>query len=96
MQSAGVGVQSVGVGVQSVDVGVQSAGVEVQNSANVAVLNNAFTQNQVIMVGPKEKLPKFDGDGTADPIRHCKTYETIWTANGVIDTDDGSNNFQQL
>ena len=30
----------------------------------------------------------FDGDGTTDPIRHCKTCETIWTANGVIDIDE--------
>ena len=39
------------------------------------------------MTGPKEKLPKFNGDGTADPIKHCKTCETIWTANGVTDMD---------
>ena len=76
-----MGVQSVGVGVQSTSVGVQSStGVEVQNSAR--------TQNQVIMAGPKEKLPKFDGDGMVDPIKHCKTCETIWTVNGVTNTDE--------
>ena len=40
------------------------------------------------MAGLKEKLPKFDGDGMADPIRHCKTRKTIWTANGVTDRDE--------
>ena len=40
------------------------------------------------MVGPKEKLPKFNGDGPTNPIRHCKTCETIWMANGVTDVDD--------
>ena len=40
------------------------------------------------MAGPKEKLPKFHGDGTADPVRHCKTCVTIWTANGVTDEDE--------
>jgi hypothetical protein len=52
------------------------------------VSNNAHTQNQVIMVGPKEKLPKFYGDGTTDPIRHNKTCETIWRANGITDTNE--------
>ena len=40
------------------------------------------------MAGPKEKLLKFNGDGMTDPVRHCKTCETIWTVNGVTDTDD--------
>lgn len=40
------------------------------------------------IVGPKENLPKFHGDGSADPIKHCKTCETIWTANGVTNEDD--------
>ena len=40
------------------------------------------------MAGPKEKLPKFDGDEAVDPIRHCKTWETIWRANGVTDTNE--------
>lgn len=40
------------------------------------------------MARPKEKLSKFDGDGTADPIRHYKTCKTIWTANGIIDTNE--------
>ena len=42
----------------------------------------------VEMAGPKEKLPKFDGDEGADPIRHCKTCETIWRANGITDTNE--------
>lgn len=67
--------------------GVQSTGVGVQ-TANVAGLNNACTQNLVVMVGPKEKLPKFDGDGMVDPIRHCKTCETIWRANGITNTNE--------
>ena len=65
-----------------------NTGVVVPNSAGVAALNNARTQHQVIMAGPKEKLPKFDGDGTANLIRHCKTCETIWMANGIADTDE--------
>lgn len=40
------------------------------------------------MAEPKEKLSKFDGDETADPIRHCKTCETIWMANGITDIDE--------
>ena len=40
------------------------------------------------MAVPKEKLPKFDEDGMNDPIHHCKTCETIWTAHGVTDQDD--------
>ena len=40
------------------------------------------------MAGPKEKLPKFDGDEAADLIRHCKTCEMIWRANGVTDTNE--------
>ena len=68
-----------------------SAGVAnnagVQNSAGVQ--NNAGTQQHtVIMAGPKEKLPKFDGDEAVDPIRHCKTCKTIWRANGVTDTNE--------
>ena len=45
------------------------------------------------MAGPKEKLPKFDGDGTVDPIRHCKTCETIWRANGITDADEWMRQF---
>ena len=67
-----------------------------QNNAgvlnNVGVQNNIGTQQipqtPIIMAGPKEKLPKFDGDGMADLIRHCKTCKTIWTANGVTDKDE--------
>ena len=40
------------------------------------------------MEGPKEILPKFNGNGTIDTIGHCKTCDTIWTANGVTDQDD--------
>ena len=40
------------------------------------------------MAGPKEKLPKFDGDGTTDPIQHCKTCETIWRANGITNANE--------
>lgn len=40
------------------------------------------------MSGPKEKFPKFDGDEAADPIRHCKTCETIWRANGITDPNE--------
>ena len=71
--------------------GVANAGVEnsagVQNSARVQ--NNAGTQQHtVIMAGPKEKLPKFDGDEAFDPIRHCKTCEMLWRANGVMDMNE--------
>ena len=70
--STDVGVpNSIGVAVSN------SAGVVVLSSAGVAVPSSAHTQNQVIMVGPKEKLPKFNGDETANPIRHYKTCETI-------------------
>lgn len=64
--------------------GIQN-NARVQNSAGMQVPLN---QRKVTMAGPKEKLPKFNGDGTADPIRHCKTCETTWTANGVTDEDD--------
>lgn len=82
MQSVGVGVQSVGVGVQN------SAGVGVQNNASVGVPNNARTHNQVIMARPKEKLPKFDGDGIVGLIQHYKTCETIWRRNGITDRNE--------
>lgn len=61
---------------------------------NVGAKNSEGTQQvpqnqkKVTMAGPKEKLPKFNDDGTADPIRHYKTCETIWTANGVTDQND--------
>lgn len=29
-----------------------------------------------------QKLPKFIENGSEDPVRHCKTCETIWAANG--------------
>ena len=58
-----------------------------QNSAEVQ--SSAGThQNPVIMAGPKEKLPKFDGEGAIDPIRHYKTCETIWRANGITNTNE--------
>ena len=80
-QTAGVGdqsagVQSVGVAVQSAGVGAKSHGVGV-SSSSIAAVNNNRTKNSVVMAGPKEKLPKFDGDGMTDPIRHCKTCEMI-------------------
>lgn len=70
--------------------GVQNSAGD-QNSAGAQ--NNAGTQvpqnqRKVTMASPKEKLPKFHGDGTTDPIRHSKTCETIWMANGVTDEDD--------
>ena len=40
------------------------------------------------MAGPKEKLPKFDGDRTVNPIKNCKTCKIIWTTNGITDTDE--------
>lgn len=79
---------SAGVGVQSPGVVLQSVGLGVQNNASVVGPNSVCAQNQVVMAGPKEKLPKFDGDGTADRIRHCKTCETIWRANGITDTNE--------
>ena len=48
------------------------------------------------MAAPKEKLPKFDGNEAADPIRHCKTCETIWKANGVMDTDEWVRQFPAI
>lgn len=80
-QSVGVGVQFVGVGDQSADVGVQtasvgdqSAGVGVQTvgvgvqSTSVAGPSNACLQKSIMMARLKEKLPKFNGDGTTDLI----------------------------
>ena len=64
------------------------AGVTPPNTTSVATPNTTHTQHPVIMVGTKEKVPKFDGDGTADPIRHYKTCKTIWMANGVTDTNE--------
>ena len=55
------------MGEQIAGVGVQSHGVGV-NSATVVGPSNAYLQNLVVMVGPKEKLPKFNGNGIADPI----------------------------
>ena len=79
---AGVG-NSAGVGNRA---GVSSS-AGTPNSAGVH--NSTGTQqNLVIMAAPKEKLPKFDGDEAVDPIRHCKTCETIWRANGVTDTNE--------
>ncbi len=98
-QSAGVGVQIVGVGDQSANVGVQTVGVGVQTagvgvkSASVAGPSNACLQKPIVIAGQKEKLPKFNGDGTADPIRHYKTCETIWKANGITDEDDWMRQF---
>ena len=78
--SASVGVQIIGVGVHSTGVGV--------NNTSIARPNNARAQNPVVMAGPKEKLSKFDGNGMADPIRHCKTCEMIWRVNGITDTNE--------
>lgn len=39
-------------------------------------------------MGSKQKLLKFNGDGKEDPVRHCRTCETIWSANGVTDQDE--------
>lgn len=33
----------------------------------------------------RQNLLKFNGDGKEDPLRHCRTCETIWSANGVTD-----------
>ncbi|GLJ23905.1 hypothetical protein SUGI_0454230 [Cryptomeria japonica] len=41
----------------------------------------------------KQKLPKFNGDSKDDPARHCRTCETIWTANGVTDQDEWMKQF---
>ena len=56
-----------------------------QNSASTQLPTN---KNKVAMIGPKEKLSKFNGDGMPNPIRHCKMCKTIWTINGMIDEDD--------
>ena len=58
------------------------------NTTSVAPPNTTTVARPVIMAGTKEKVPKFDGDGTADPIEHYKTCSTIWTANGVTDTNE--------
>ena len=46
----------------------------VQN--NMRVQNNVgvqqVSQTRIVMAGPKEKLPKFDGDRMADPIGHYR------------------------
>ena len=84
---AGVVEHTTGVGEQIASAEVQTAGAGV-NNASVAGTNNACAQNPGVMAGPKEKLPKFEGDGTADPIRHCKTCETIWRANGITDANE--------
>ena len=72
---------------QTSSTGVQSHGVGV-NSTSVAGTNNTRAQNPRVMAGPKEKLPKFDGDGTADPIQHCKTCEMIWRENRITDANE--------
>lgn len=66
-QIADVRVQTAGVGVQTTSVGVQSNSVGV-NSTSVAGLSNARLQNPIVMAISKEKLSKFDGDGTTNPI----------------------------
>ena len=58
------------------------------NFTNVTPPNITTIAPPVIMDGTKEKVPKFDGDGTVDPIRHYKTCEAIWTANGVTNTNE--------
>lgn len=40
------------------------------------------------MAASKQKLPKFTGQTKEDPVRHCRTCETIWAANGVTDQDE--------
>lgn len=35
----------------------------------------------------RQKLPKFMGNGSEDPVRHCKTCETIWIASAQDDPD---------
>ena len=91
-QTASVGLQISSVGVQianaeTIGVGVKSYGVRVNNTSVVGT-NNAHVQNLGVMVRPKEKVQNFDGDGIADPIRHCKACETIWRANGITDTNE--------
>lgn len=65
--------------------GTQSSASAQNNTSTHQVPQN---QKKVTMAGPKEKLPKFNGDGTANPIKHCKTCETIWMANDVTNQDD--------
>ena len=80
--SAGVGTKE---GVQN-NAGVSSSAGTLNS---VGVHNSAsMQQHPVIMAAPKEKLPKFDGEDTVDPIRHCKTCVTIWRANGIMDTNE--------
>ncbi len=89
VDTSGVGEKSAGVGVQTADVGVQTAGAGVQTAgAGVQTFGVTVQTSSVVMVGPKEKLLKFEGDGTTDPIRHCKTCETIWWANGITDANE--------
>ena len=62
----------------STTVGIPSVSVEIPSvSVEVPSINVGVPSVNVEMAGPKEKLPKFDRDEAADPIRHCKTCETI-------------------
>lgn len=82
--------------VQSNVVVQNSAGVQNRAGAQNSTSMQQVPQNQVVMAGLKEKLPKFNGDGTADPIRHYKTCKTIWTTNGVTDMDDWVRQFPTI
>lgn len=45
-------------------------------------LHKATQKRTMAHTPEKQKLPKFMGDGSKDPVRHCKTCVTIWEANG--------------
>lgn len=45
------------------------------------------TMKTMLNTQERQKLSKFTGDGSEDPVCHCKTCITIWEANGQDDQD---------
>lgn len=50
--------------------------------------DNSGSTRKMAHNSEKQKLPRFNGLGSEDPARHCKTCVTIWQANGEDDEDN--------
>lgn len=62
-------------------------------TSNSSATRSSGNQRARSTMSQKKKLPKFTGDGKEDPVRHCRTCETIWTANSVTDADEWLHQF---
>lgn len=71
----------------------EEVGKEARPTEDSSGIRSSGHQRTENTMSQKKKLPKSTGDRKEDPVRHCRSCETIWTTHSVTDMDKWLNQF---